>query len=320
VIVLEHLADVVAELLRADERRVLLGEDVADGGMLGLSRRAIEDESSRLRVVSTPLVPTIAAAHAAGMAAAGRRPLVLLPSVAALVEGLAGLREAAALQWRTDGARSAPVLFVAPCGPGFGLGGDAVEAPEAIVTRIAGLRVLCVGRTIDAAPMLRAAAEHWLGEEPTVLLVPRSILVEEFDEPPPSTLERPLGAAHVLRAGRAATVFAWGEMVDVALRAAERSGHDVGVVDVVSLAPIDREGLVEAARTTGKLVIAHAGPAAHGVGAELAALFADRAILHLDAPVTRVTGRDAPLLACNEADAIPGVQRLTDAIVEVATY
>lgn len=319
--VLEHLATVIPELLRSDHRRVLLGEDVADGGMLGLSRHAIRDEALASRIVATPLVPTIMAAHAGGLALQGLRPIVLLPGAASLVEGLAGLRETAALPWRTDHGRTAPVLFVTPCGPGFGLGGEALEGPEAMLTRIPGLRVLCVGRASDAGAMLRAAAELWLGEEPTVLLLPRAVLLEELgDEAPPETLARPLGSVSLLREGKAATVFAWGEMVDIALEAASRSGHDVGVVDVCSLAPLDHEGLVAAARQTGKIVIAHAGPRTGGVGAELAALFADEAILHLDAPVTRVTGRDAPLRAMEERRAMPDLDRLTDAIIEVATY
>src|SRR5690606_32245589 len=90
--VLEPLATVIADLLRDDPRRVLLGEDVKDGGMRGLSRHAAGDEALTARLVSTPLVPTILAAHAGGMAVAGLRPIVLLPSVASLVEALAGLR------------------------------------------------------------------------------------------------------------------------------------------------------------------------------------------------------------------------------------
>jgi pyruvate/2-oxoglutarate/acetoin dehydrogenase E1 component len=320
VTVLEHLASVIADLLRADARRLLLGEDVAEGGMLGLSRTAVTDETLAARVVSTPLIPTILAAHAGGLAAAGMRPIVLLPSVAALTEALAGLREAALLARRTDGERTAPVLFLAPSGPGFSLGGDAGEGPEAMLSRVPGLRVLCVGDAREAGAMLRAAAELWLGDEPTVLLLPRTLLLQELEDEPPPVLERPLGASHRVRVGKAATVFAWGEAVDLSLRAAEASGHDVSIVDVVSLSPLDRTGLVAAARETGKIVIAHAGPRAGGLGAELAALFADEAILHLDAPVVRVTGDDGVLAPTDEARALPDVERLAAAITQVVTY
>jgi pyruvate/2-oxoglutarate/acetoin dehydrogenase E1 component len=314
----EHLANILAELLRDDPRRLLLGEDVVDGGMLGLSRVAADDETLAPRVVSTPIVPTTLAAHAGGMAAAGRRPIVVLPAVGSLVEGLAGLREIAMLSHR--GQRSAPVLFVAPSGPGFGLGADAGEGSEAMLTRIAGVRVLCAGQARDAGATLRAAADFWLGDEPTVLLLPRTLLLAEVEPDPPAALDRPLGAINRLRDGDSATVFTWGEAVDVAMRAADACGHSAAVVDIVSLSPLDRPGLVAAARQTGKIVIAHAGPRAGGIGAELAALFADEAILHLDAPVLRATGEDAPLGPTDEARALPGVDQLSAAITQVATY
>src|SRR5688572_6091520 len=134
------LADVLAELLREDPRRVLLGEDVATGGMLGLSRACADDAELAARLVATPLVPATALAHAGGLALAGLRPIVLLPGLFSAFEGLAGLREVAAMAWRTAGDRTAPLLILAPCGPGFGLGGDAGEGLEAVLAQVPGLR------------------------------------------------------------------------------------------------------------------------------------------------------------------------------------
>ena len=319
--VLEHLADVIAELLRADPRRVLMGEDVRDGGMLGLSRAAAADPSLATRLLATPLAPSILPAHAAGLALAGMRPIVLLPSAAALVDGLSALREAALLAWRTEGERAAPVLFVAPSGPGFGLGGDAVEGPEAILCRVPGLRVIAIGNAREAGAVLQAAAEFWAGEEPTVLLLPRTIALQSIDNAEiVQALTRPFASPHLVREGTQATVFAWGECVELAAAAVERSGYDVGVVDVECLAPLRRAELIECAKVTGKIAIAHSGPREHGVGAELAALFADAAILHLDAPVTRVSGLDAPMRREDESRATPGLEELTTAITHVATY
>jgi pyruvate/2-oxoglutarate/acetoin dehydrogenase E1 component len=88
--VLERLSEVVAELLREDLRRVLLGEDVRDGGMLGLSRTAMQDPALGLRVMATPLTPTASLAHATGLAMAGRRPIVLLASATGAARGLCG--------------------------------------------------------------------------------------------------------------------------------------------------------------------------------------------------------------------------------------
>ncbi|MEM9454791.1 MAG: transketolase C-terminal domain-containing protein [Myxococcota bacterium] len=318
--VLSHLAHVVVALLRDDPSCVLLGEDVADGGMLGLSRGAIEDAALRPRVLATPLTPSVLAAHAAGLAVSGRHPLVLLPDVAALVEGLAGLREAAAWSWRSEDAVRVPLCFVAPCGPGLGLGGHASEAAISMLTHIPGLTVLCVGRSADAGAWLRAAARHAIDLGPTVLLVPRGLLLGSLDAPMSDELPRHPSAAHRVHDGAAATVFAWGEALPVALAAVERSGIDAAVVDVGCLAPLDLPTLDGEARATGKLVIVHAGPRAGGVGAELAARFADSAILHLDAPVVRVTGAEPPLRPSDEAAAVPDVDRVVQVLTRVANY
>ena len=103
---LERLAEVVTDLLREDPRRVLAGEDVRDGGMLGLSRTAALDEELAARLIATPLVPSVAIAHAAGLAASGARPILILPSAGALLDGLPALREAAQLRWRSGDQRS----------------------------------------------------------------------------------------------------------------------------------------------------------------------------------------------------------------------
>lgn len=317
--VLEHLAETVADLLREDDQRVLLGEDVADGGMLGLSRVAMEDAALRSRLVSTPLTPAVLAAHAAGLATTGTAPLVLLPGVGALLEGLAGLREAAMWSWRNESA-SVPLCFVAPTGPGLGVGGDAEGTAVALLTRIPGLQVLCAGRSEDAGAWLRAAVEHAAAEGPTVLLLPRRLLLAPPLEPMAHGLGREATAVHRVRDGSAVTVFAWGETLPVTLAAVEASGVDAAVVDVGCLAPLDRSGLEAEARATGRLVIVHAGPSGAGVGAELAACFADAAILYLDAPVVRVTGAEPPLRPHDEAAAVPTVDRVVEALTRIASY
>jgi len=316
--VLQHLADVVADLLREDDRRVVLGEDVAEGGMLGLTRGASADEALRDRLVTTPLSPTVTFAHAAGLALAGRLPIVVLASTTGLFEGLAGLREACLVGWRTAQARDVPMLVVVPYGPGFSLGDDATDTAEGIVSALPNLRVLCASDAVDAGAWLRAAADSVATEGPTVLLLPRTLLLRELAEPATHSLSREPGEAHVVRTGAAATVFAWGATVGRVLAAVERTGVDATVVDVGCLSPLDRDGLVEQACATGKIVIAHGSDPT--VAAELAALFADLAILYLDAPVTRVGGVQGPVTGADESAALPTVERLAEALRHVAEY
>lgn len=319
--VLEHLSAQLAEMLREDPRRVLLGEDVRDGGLLGLSRAAAQEDDLRGRLLATPLVPSTAILHAAGLAMSGTLPILLLGSASQLIEGFAGLREVAQLRRRSGDARSVPLLIVAPTGPGFGVGGDAADSVEALLCGLPGLRVISGARPEGLGALTRAAAEFRAGEDPTVLLLPRPLLLRELaeDVDPAAELQGRVDAAVTLRPGERATVFAWGAAVERALEAAARTGHDVSVVDVRSLAPLDESALTDAA-STGKLVIAHAGGDGPGVGAQLSAMFADRAILHLDAPVLRVTGAAGPLPARYEDAGLPSVDDIASAIDQVVNY
>ncbi len=314
--VLADVADLVAECLRSDERRVLLGEDVLDGGMLGLSRKARGDEQLASRIVATPLTPAACFVHAAGLAVGGMRPLVLLPSSSALIEGYAGLRELSRVHASTAGERQAPVLILAPCGPGFGLGGDSAETLEVALTALPGLRVLSCGDPDQVCASVRLAAQE---EEPTVLLLARQALLCHAGASEGEATLKP----RVLQEGAQATVFSWGPALAHARRAvvdARSQGLDVGLVDVVSLAPLAREELVAAAAGSGKLVIAHAGGRTQGIGGELAAVFADEAILHLDAPVIRVTGTPGPWPRVDEQAALPSVEAIHEAIARVVHY
>ncbi len=319
--VLERLNIELATLLREDPRRVLLGEDVLDGGMLGLSRASVRDEALADRVLGAPITPLAALGHAGGLAHAGRRPIVALPSAAALLDGIAPLRE---LTRETDSfgdASSCDVLLLAPSGPGFGLGGDHALALESMLA-MTGARVLALAEPTEAVALLRAAADFDAHSGPAILLLPRSLLLAALDEDAfYESLPRELHAARRVRGGDGAraTVFCWGDSVAPSVAAAARSEHDIAVIDVASLAPLDRAALVDAARQTGKLVIAHSGAPRLGVASELAALFADEAILHLDAPIVRVSGRQG-LPYPDEAGACPSVQAIADAIDRVVNY
>ncbi len=318
-----RLGEEVAALLREDPRRVVVGEDVADGGMLGLTRACRDDEALAARLLSLPLTPAATFAHAAGLAMAGRRPLVILPSASALLEGLAGLRELCQIAASAGGERSRAVLIIAPTGPGFGLGGQGSASPEDLLAALPGLRVLCLGEADEAVALLRSAADFADAdadeEQPTLLLLPRSLLLTEVNEESlADSLERPLGSARVLREGEQATLYCWGSCVGLALEAAEACGYAVTVVDLSGLAPLDVDTLTATART-GKLVIAHPGKR-NAIAAEVAAVLACQAILYLDAPILRVGGLLGPAVYSKESTTLPSVDALVRALAEVVDY
>jgi pyruvate/2-oxoglutarate/acetoin dehydrogenase E1 component len=193
---------------------------------------------------------------------------------------------------------------------------------EGDLAAVGELRVVVGSDAEQVDALVRAAAAHWAGEEPTLLLIPRRLLLTEVESAHAAELARPFACPQVLREGAAATVFAWGETVALALAAAHESGVDAAVVDVECLAPLDRARLVELAQGTGKIVIAHGGPRHHGVSAELAALFAEQAVTSLDAPILRVCGHafTSPSAALAEDAHLPTTAAIADALRHVAHY
>lgn len=320
--VLDSLADLIADLLRSDPLRVLLGEDVRDGGMLGLSRQAMADAALEARVLATPLGSSGTVLHACGLARAGLRPIVLLPSATALIEALTGLRTVGAAA--ADGTDRAPVLFVTPSGPGFGMsldaGSEASDAPETFLGTVPGLRMYSTGLAADLPASLASAAQFADHDGPALLAMPRAELLEgaptEKASPQADTLE----PVRTLRGGSSVTVFCWGSVVRATLDAA--AGFDseaVHICELTRLAPLDEAAIVEAAQKTGRIIIVHAGPRRLGLAPVLAALLADEAIASLDAPIVEVAGRRTRG-AWDESAALPSETAIATAIANALNY
>ena len=107
--------------------------------------------------------------------------------------------------------------------------------------------------------------------------------------------------------------------LDAARKGAER-GFDLEVIDLRTLVPYDLPCLLKSVETTGRVVIVHEAPRTSGFGAELAATLQERAILHLEAPILRVTGFDTPFPYTLEHEYLPDAERVLDAVARVVSF
>jgi pyruvate dehydrogenase E1 component beta subunit len=141
---------------------------------------------------------------------------------------------------------------------------------------------------------------------------------EIADEPPP------VDRAHIVRPGRDATLVAYGPMVATALDSATlaaEEGHELEVIDLRSLSPLDTATVVESVSRTGRLVVVHEASVSHGFGAEVAARVQEKAFYSLEAPVLRVGGMDTPYPASRlEEEWLPSVDRVLDAVDRILEY
>ncbi len=135
----------------------------------------------------------------------------------------------------------------------------------------------------------------------------------------------PIGKARVVREGSDVTLISYGAMMVPTLEAAEQlqdqNSVSAEVVDLRTISPLDAVTILTSVRKTGRLVVVHEAPRSFGVGAEIAALVADKGLDYLKAPVKRVAGFDTVVpLAKMEDDYIPSKERIVKAALELAGY
>jgi pyruvate/2-oxoglutarate/acetoin dehydrogenase E1 component len=133
----------------------------------------------------------------------------------------------------------------------------------------------------------------------------------------------PLSTLRTAREGKDVTIFCYGAMVPVCIKAAEQAaakGIECFVVDLRTLLPLDEEGVLDAAKKTGRVVVVHEAPRFCGFGGEISALVAENAIEYMEAPIARVTGFDTPFPNTLEHHYLPDDRRVLDAIEHVHSF
>lgn len=278
----------------ADDPDVFLaGIDVAGGNVFGLTRGLAQKYPGRL--LDTPISETAVMGLAVGSALQGMRPVVELMYLDFLGVCLDQLmNQAAKFRLMSGGRVSVPMVVHTQFGSGRSSGAQHSQSLEALLAHIPGLTVVMPSNGTDAYGLLRTAIE----DDNPVVFIENRLLYEVKDALPGPEHRVPLGLARVARPGESVTVVAWSRMVLVALAAAEQvapEGIDVEVVDLRTIAPLDRETVLTSFRKTSRMVIAQEAVVDFGVGAELAALAVSDGFWSLDAPVLRVGGAATPV-------------------------
>ncbi|MFD3589524.1 pyruvate dehydrogenase complex E1 component subunit beta [Streptomyces sp. NPDC058683] len=279
--------------LAADPSVFVAGIDVGAGGnVFGLTRGLAQAFPGRVR--DTPISESAILGAAVGAAMAGMKPVVeimYMDFIGVCLDML--LNQAAKLRFMTGGRASMPLVVRTQFGAGRSSGSQHSQSLEALLAHIPGLTVVMPSNPADTYGLLRAAIQD---PNPVVFVENRLQYGLKGPRPPADHLI-PLGRAKVVREGTDITLVSWSRMVQDCLAAAEllsAEGVSVEVVDLRTVAPLDRETVLASLAKTNRLVIAHEAVRDFGVGAELSALAVDEGFWHLDAPVTRVAPPPVP--------------------------
>jgi 2-oxoisovalerate dehydrogenase E1 component beta subunit len=307
--------------MERDNSVLILGEDVARFGGVFRATAGLFEKFGAERVIDTPLSEAGIIGTSIGMALYGLRPVpeiqfvdFIFPAYDHIVSELAKYR------YRSGGHFSVPVVIRTPFGGGIRGGLYHSQSPESLFAHIAGLKVVIPSNPYDAKGLLLSAIED---DDPIIFMEPKRVYRAARGEVPEDYFTVPIGLAAVPREGTDVTVVCYGAMVHTALEAAEVAESrnvSLEVVDLRSLVPLDIDTVIASAKKTGRIVIAHEAPRTCGFGAELVAQIQERAFLHLEAPIERVTGLDTPFPHTLEHEYLPDAERIFEAALATLQF
>ena len=318
----QAIQDALDVALARDDKTLLFGEDV--GGMGGVFRVSdgLQDKYGERRVFDTPLAEAGIMGFAIGLALSGMRPIAEIQFAGFLYPALDQvLSHVGRYRHRTRGRFSVPLVVRAPYGGGVHTPEQHSDSPEGILAQVPGVKVVVPSSPARAKGLLLAAIDD---PDPVFFLEAIKLYRSQREPVPEGHYTFDLGRARVVRSGDAVTLVAYGGMVEVCMKAAEvaaRDGVELEVVDLETLVPFDEETVLDSVRRTGRAVVVYEAPRTGGFGAEIAARIGEKALYHLEAPVLRVAGWDAPYppFTSVEHHYRPDARRVLDAVRRVLT-
>jgi pyruvate dehydrogenase E1 component beta subunit len=312
----EALRDAMAEEMRRDETVFVMGEEVAEyQGAYKVTQGLLQEFGAR-RVVDTPITEHGFAGLGVGAGLAGLKPIVEFMTFNFAMQAMDQLiNSAAKTRYMSGGQIGASIVFRGPNGAAARVAAQHSQDYSSWYSHIPGLKVVAPYTAADAKGLLKAAIRD---PNPVVFLENEILYGQSFPVPKLDDFVLPIGKARIARAGSDVTIVSFSMGMSYALKAAEelaKEGIDAEVIDLRTLRPMDTDTIVESVKKTGRVVTVEEGWPQAGIGAEIAARVMAGAFDYLDAPVTRVTGKDVPMpYAANlEKLALPTVTEVVEA-------
>ena len=312
----EALRDAMAEEMRRDETVFVIGEEVAEyQGAYKVTQGLLQEFSDR-RVIDTPITEHGFAGLGVGAGLAGLKPIVEFMTWNFAMQAMDQIiNSAAKTLYMSGGQMGCSIVFRGPNGPAARVAAQHSQDYSAWFSHVPGLTVIAPYTAADAKGLLKAAIRY---PNPVIFLENEILYGHSFPVPKLDDFVLPIGKAKIAREGGDVTLVAWSMGMSYALKAADELAKEniaAEVIDLRTIRPMDTETVIASVKKTGRIVTVEEGWQQSGVGAEVAARVMEQAFDYLDAPVTRVSGKDVPMpYAANlEKLALPSVAEVVAA-------
>ncbi|MES2765892.1 MAG: thiamine pyrophosphate-dependent enzyme [Bacteroidota bacterium] len=281
--------------IQVNDRMLVFGEDVGVKGGVHGATVDMQVKFGKDRVFDTSLSEEGIIGRAVGMAMAGLVPVPEIQFRKYLDPAMEQINDCGTIRWRTNGDFAAPMVVRIPVGFGKRTGDPWHSVSgEAIFAHTIGWRVAMPSNARDAVGLLRTALR---GDDPTFFLEHRALLDTAWGRSPypGDDFMVEFGKAAIIQEGTKATVVSWGAMLHRAKEAIDKMGESIELIDLRTIAPWDKETVLKSVRKTNRCLVVHEDTFTNGFGAEIAAVIAQEAFSHLDAPVERMATDDCPI-------------------------
>jgi len=312
----QAINETLHQMMERDTSVFLIGQGVTSPWYVGSTTVGLIDRFGPKRIIDTPVSENGVTGVAVGAALAGVRPVLAHSRMDFMYYAMDQIaNQAANWHYMFGGQVSVPLTIWGIVNRGDEQAAQHSQSLQAMFTHIPGLKVVMPSTPYDAKGLLIASIE----DDNPVIYIDDRWLYSYIGEVPEEMYSIPLGKGAIRREGRDVTLVATSYMVTEAIKAAEsleEDGIDVEVIDPRSLKPLDENLLLESVKKTGRLIIADAGWKICGVGAELAALAAEKAFKCLKAPILRVSLPDTPAPASSvlEKAYYPSAENIISAV------
>lgn len=321
---IEALRDTMAAEMRRDPTIIITGEDVGPRGGVFRATEGLYAEFGPSRVIDSPLSELSIIGVGIGMALNGIRPICEIQFADFIHPAFNQIvNEAAKMRYRSNGQYCVPMVMRAPYGGGISGALYHSQSIEAFFCHVPGLYVLAPSTPYDTAGLLRAALRS---PDPVLFLEHKKLYRAIKGDVPDEAFFVPIGKAEIKRAGDDLTIVSYGLMLHESLKAADalaKEGVAAEVIDLRTLAPLDKEAILTSVKKTGKALIVYEDNYTGGLGGEIAAIIAENAFEYLDGPITRLAGPDIPAMPFSHPMQdffLPNAEKIAAAARTLAAY